>query len=634
MSIGKENMKKITLHIDTVEYQEKPDTNEVKKLNKRLLNNIQNVTPKELAENLDSGRTVIPCVFDKFRRLNNFVKTSVVMLDFDNKNDDSYISFEDMKQNEFVKNNASFMYHTFSSNLRKNKYRIVFILNTEIDNVQYFNILMDKLFELFPTTDKKCLDCSHLFFGGFLASEIDFNNVLDWKSLIDFENVKLESLTAKNNSKSKKESLKDSLTYNPEFNSNKVTELLLNFDKEEYFNYLEENTDIIEKIKNKKVSNKKDIAYLFNSLNTFDLFGLNKNNKTFNCILTEDSNPSATISYNDELDMYFYSRFCSEGTISFTNVEIMMTILSKPKDYVFNFLLDVFKMETELPENLKKIKENIIELENLFEDKSKLKTTYPHIYKVLNRHSYFIVEFLKMATLFAYEEEGNLRYLSAKSYSSIAKYIYNTDKQSKINYVCKILNLISYLEFIKKIEFESFPNYYKKILTLNKKQNRVAKTNNIFEINYIDNLTVFLDDLEKNCEYLIECGYTLAGFKQDFIHRLEGNDKANEIYVQTKNKPLNSLNLELRDTIKEILYEEFVTNKKNHILDKDVKSKLNLKYSKWFLKKEYVSTMNQILLSEKFLNLNRKKASTNLKELLTIDADISHNIILIYRNTV
>lgn len=634
MSIGKENMKKITLHIDTVEYQEKPDTNEVKKLNKRLLNNIQNVTPKELAENLDSGRTVIPCVFDKFRRLNNFVKTSVVMLDFDNKNDDSYISFEDMKQNEFVKNNASFMYHTFSSNLRKNKYRIVFILNTEIDNVQYFNILMDKLFELFPTTDKKCLDCSHLFFGGFLASEIDFNNVLDWKSLIDFENVKLESLTTKNKSKSKKESLKDSLTYNPEFNSNKVTELLLNFDKEAYFNYLEENTDILEKIKNKKVSNKKDIAYLFNSLNTFELFGLNKNNKTFNCILTEDSNPSATISYNDELDMYFYSRFCSEGTISFTNVEILMTILNKTKDYVFNFLLDVFKMETELPDNLKKIKENIIELENLFEDKSKLKTTYPHIYKVLNRHSYFIVEFLKMSTLFAYEEEGNLRYLSAKSQSSISILLYGTSSSAKLKYTGKLLNLMSYLEFIKKLEFYDYPKHFKNSLMNIKKSKNVSKTNNVFEVLYHEDLSVFIKNLELNCKYLKECGYTFMGFNQDFIHRLEGNDKANEIYVQTKNKPLNIMRLEIRDSVREFLYEEFVTNKKNYILDKDVKIKMREKYSKAILESEYVATINQIILSENFLNLDRKKASTNLKELLTIDADISHNIILIYRNTV
>lgn len=149
--------------IDKISYRKKPQGNEVGIISNRIAKGIYEVNDlKKFADLISKkGNTWCPAVFNNKRSINNFVSTQIISLDFDGG-----ISLYDvLSRSKQYMLPVLFAYETFSS-IEKNKFRVVFILDTIITDLNIFKFVIDIFMKIFPECDKSCKDVSRMFFGG------------------------------------------------------------------------------------------------------------------------------------------------------------------------------------------------------------------------------------------------------------------------------------------------------------------------------------------------------------------------------------------------------------------------------------------------------------------------------------
>ena len=126
------------------------------------------VSLSELSELVSEGYTWTPATF-RFSRCNEqFVSSSIVVIDIDNKDGTKYLSIDELKKRcekfELIPN---IIYQTFSSTPEKVKYRVVFTFNKMwIDKDVYHDIVDTFNTQLFPEADRQCNFISCTFHGG------------------------------------------------------------------------------------------------------------------------------------------------------------------------------------------------------------------------------------------------------------------------------------------------------------------------------------------------------------------------------------------------------------------------------------------------------------------------------------
>ena len=136
-----EILKEIQLHIDNLGYSEKPSGNEIKSISNRITRSVSIVTPAELANMVGNlGQTVVLATMHGKRHKANIIQQQVLALDFDNAptgkktklEGESYQSYKNIKEHEFIQQYGSFMYKTFSHSDEWEKFRVVFVLDTPL----------------------------------------------------------------------------------------------------------------------------------------------------------------------------------------------------------------------------------------------------------------------------------------------------------------------------------------------------------------------------------------------------------------------------------------------------------------------------------------------------------------------
>ena len=78
----------------------------------------------------------------------------------------------------------AFVYTTFSS-VDNNKFRVVFVLEHDVEDVRVRNLAQLSLMNLFPESDKACKDASRLFFGGLELIYSNYDKTINVPDLID-----------------------------------------------------------------------------------------------------------------------------------------------------------------------------------------------------------------------------------------------------------------------------------------------------------------------------------------------------------------------------------------------------------------------------------------------------------------
>ena len=149
--------------IDVMGYNQKPKNSEIGKISNRITAQIHQINNlKEFAERISNkGYTWCPAVFNGSRQIRNFVSTQFIALDFDGG-----VSFSSISERakEYMLP-ILFAYETFSG-VDMDKFRIVFVLDEIITDIDTFEAVIGMFMMIFHECDKSCKDASRMFFGG------------------------------------------------------------------------------------------------------------------------------------------------------------------------------------------------------------------------------------------------------------------------------------------------------------------------------------------------------------------------------------------------------------------------------------------------------------------------------------
>lgn len=178
-------------------------------------------TVDELIEIITSGHSVCSSVYNtqNGRNSESFIKSQIILLDFDEG-----ITLEEISNNDFIKNNASFIYTSFNhqktkvtnkGNIACDRFRVVFILESPINDKEKYLDLLNPIYAKFPMVDKACKDSIRIFYGNKEAKIIRFNKILSDESINNLiENYKSQNKSDLNKEvPSKKRDDLDSLEY-------------------------------------------------------------------------------------------------------------------------------------------------------------------------------------------------------------------------------------------------------------------------------------------------------------------------------------------------------------------------------------------------------------------------------------
>lgn len=165
-------MDEIKISCDNQKFQLKPSGDIVRYINNRLARSVKVLSPKNVRRTAFSigqeGCTFSPATFKGGKRnKDNFEQQQLIPLDFDNKDPNKKISFEEVKERaEHYELPVFFAYDTLSS-INHDKFRVVFLNDAPIDDRRVAEAVQMAMGEIFPEADSSCYkDVSKLYFGG------------------------------------------------------------------------------------------------------------------------------------------------------------------------------------------------------------------------------------------------------------------------------------------------------------------------------------------------------------------------------------------------------------------------------------------------------------------------------------
>lgn len=136
----------------------------------------RDVTAFDLACQVYDGHAFTTWHKDNWRTTANFVCGQHIGLDFDNGDQSS--SLETLRSSQFIGKFASMIYTTPSHTPTAPRARVVFLLDTPIQQAQNYALSAAALLWLFGTADRQCKDAARFFYGSLRCEMEMFDNVL------------------------------------------------------------------------------------------------------------------------------------------------------------------------------------------------------------------------------------------------------------------------------------------------------------------------------------------------------------------------------------------------------------------------------------------------------------------------
>ncbi|AYC54166.1 hypothetical protein CHCC15075_1705 [Bacillus licheniformis] len=589
---------KVSLHLDNRIFKEKPDRYATSEIHGRITNEVSEVTPKDLAEALASGKTAVLATMKGERKKANMIQQQVLMLDFDNKDDETkmktegmfYTSIDDVLTDEFVQQNAAFLYKTFSHTEDWDKFRLVFVLDQPLKTIWdvygAYQFLLDK----YPNADISCKDPSRLFFGGTEYIEINFDNVLNTKSIPKVDNKELKIVERK---PTKVERARKS---KPETGEVPTYKLMKQGNKEAVKARLS--------VYGCKLPSKVMAVNYLKSVNMAEFLGIEYN--PFFDLFHYEENPSASIFKMDNSDIYLYK--CHSASHQFTGdiVLVISKLLGISYTAAVNYLIEVTGIEIELTENIKALREQCDLFSNILLSED-LKKVYPAVHQRFDRYKQDIISILTIFKENLYEDEnGELRSLTWISVRRLSEKLYGTNR--KYEKVSRILNLMTYTNWIDKLDESSIPTDLLEKIKATQMAKKRDKRSNVFELLLLGD--DFFFQLNKKCEAMHKLGFTMQGFSKEYVERTDGKEKASKVYVQDKDKKISVKSEAITQDIHKIALRHI--NKHGYILEKDLIKKVQRKWkSKGFTEYKYKQAVSELL---QMYDLQRKRLTKDLKQ--------------------
>jgi hypothetical protein len=414
-------------YLSNIHNKEKPNQYMVKKISNTIMNNLREMTIQEFAEELSvNGKTVVLAELseNKLSKMTKIIGQELVMLDFDNKDENNLYTIDDLEADTFMQENACFIYRTFSDMYSEiDKFRVVFQLNTAVTENLEIEQIYQALFKKYPQADSSVGQTSRLFFGSNSGYEvIDWDNRLAVSGLLEINNTESTEIAKIISG----EIIDDSM---PNYELLKLGRL-----------------DIV---KNKIGDNyKQEFPDDYNAMNYFksldmrEFLELSEENPFFDIFHKED-NPSASVYFAKDIQIYMYKCFSESHPFHGDIVKVLKEYLGfRSFSQVMDLLIEVTDSEISYLSEIGQAKRDYNDLRDQLRYKQ-LKNNYPEVYSYLNRYEDEVIEIMDIMFDFTYLDKttGELQYLNYLSLDRITKYV--NDRLHKKNSKNKISNIMN-----------------------------------------------------------------------------------------------------------------------------------------------------------------------------------------------
>lgn len=532
------------IHLDTKEFTSKPlDSQTLSNLHKRICKSVEEIAPKELAESLANGQTMVLGVMkNQVRKKVNLNYQEVIALDFDDNT-----TIEEIKNNEFIKDNASFIYTTFSHTEGHHKFRVVFFLEGKLTNNEQILAVYNKLFEMFPTADVNCKDSSRLFFGGKSYTEINFNNRLNAESLTE--------LPGGSPIEERQEQLELAI------DNTKVEDINI---RPTWWLIRHGHDDLVKTRLSRYQATTHHQATAMEyvkSLNMGEVLDL-PTERNFNDLFTQDTNPSANVYKLEDSEVWLYTRHSSDESKRFTGSIIQVVQKLKKTHFMgaLMYLIEVMGIDFKATKEIQRLI-NEIEIYSALLLSSDLKNTYPHVAKIFKdgRTNYAsdVVQILQIAKNNVVEVDGEIRMISQLSSRELAERIHGT--QNKKKRVQTVLNLMSTTDWIDKLSTDDLPEALRTKLVEYQKTNNRKYRKNVIEFKYLG--SDFFGTLNNKCEVMLDKGFTArATLTKEGLENTFGEAEANKVFNQDTDRKVSKLSNDVETEAVHFIMESIEAN--------------------------------------------------------------------------
>lgn len=161
----------IYVSIDERGYTEKPER-EIVSIKKRAVENWCCMEVRDLADLVgNKGHAMVPGHLVSGMKSSNCTEMQLFALDFDHG-----VSYRDIKKKcDQMMLPISFAYHTFSSSVTEERFRIVFAYECVLRDLYVINVIKSILRKIFPESDQSCHNLDRIFLGGKDLIYVDEN---------------------------------------------------------------------------------------------------------------------------------------------------------------------------------------------------------------------------------------------------------------------------------------------------------------------------------------------------------------------------------------------------------------------------------------------------------------------------
>lgn len=549
--------------LDNVSYKNKTDASKnVAKINNRIIGCPVDISVGELAQAIKEGKSFVPGYLkpNTKRNIKNWVSQQVICLDIDN--DEWYEENGKRKKRKKIhmtleqaieefKDSAVFIYTTFSHTKSWPKFRVVFVLDREIDDYNIYQKVMDYFLKKYPFVDQSCKDGSRIFFGGKEVIELDFTNRVSVDEVLKQKYYK-------------KGFRLDKGYDNPLFLSNQkpLKQQSMNI---KYI--IDKNIDKLHEILKPNKVKLNNLAEVYDYLKKQDLreyLGVFVSNP-FNDIFHQDKNPSATI-FKSQIGNGHYLYKCHSNSSPFvgTIIEVTQKLTNMNHWETVKFLMRVYKIEIVESEQ-QKTKKEVIDLNKYLLCDPNLHEIYPYFEKLIRNYKNDLYILLDLAKDYVYH--NNSKIIFYKPIREIAKQL-NVSKST----VAFRINFFVLFNLLNKLEEKDVPKKWLEEAKKIKDQKNMQYMYSFYEIpSYDYNL---MSEVNKKAKIWLEKGGNMKMVNYEGVMRIFGREEADRVFVQDKGREISEFRQELTKKLEEAALK--LIDEKGWVLENEIVDNLKL----------------------------------------------------------
>ena len=179
------HMKKIKVHIDPRGYGEKPSNKEIGGIKARLQKSASPslVTMEELVQKIKTGHSISPGIMGGMSA-KDWKEQQLFMVDIDNVEEGPILRIKGAKA--ICRDNnlpLAFYYQTFSYTKEHPKFRLGFVMDKPVRDEGMRKHIMEALVNLFPQSDKSCVNADRIFHGTNKTAKLFNENArISWEN--------------------------------------------------------------------------------------------------------------------------------------------------------------------------------------------------------------------------------------------------------------------------------------------------------------------------------------------------------------------------------------------------------------------------------------------------------------------